>query len=336
MTFPFAVIGINHNHIYGQVNCLLAAGASFASYFAQEEALVAPFAAAFPQAVRLGDKRRILEDARIKMVLTSGVPVERAALAIEAMRHGKDFMSDKPGMTTLEQLADVRRVQRETARLYSVCYSEHFETASTVKAGELVHAGAIGQVVHTTGLGPHRLNKPLRPEWFFQRQRYGGILCDIAAHQCEQFLFFADAMQGEVTAAHVYNRNNPATPELQDVGEMMLRTGNVSGYVNVHWFTPDGLSTWGDGRLVIVGTEGTIELRKYVDVAGRPGKDHLFLTDGSGMRYVDCAGVDLPYGRALVQDVLNRTETAMPQERCFNAMELALKAQAMAEARGAH
>jgi hypothetical protein len=41
--------------------------------------------------------------------------------------------------------------------------------------------------------------------------------------------------------------------------------------------------------------------------------------------------VDLPYGGQLVNDVLNRTETAMSQEHCFLATELALKAQKQAK-----
>jgi predicted dehydrogenase len=331
MSIRFAVIGINHNHIYGQVECLLRGGAELAAFHAIEDDLAAAFAAKFPQAARVADKRRILEDASIALVVGAAIPDERAPLGVEVMRHGKDYMSDKPGMTSLAQLAEVRRVQAETGRIYSICYSEHFETRSTVRAGELVQAGAIGKVVNTTGLGPHRLNKPTRPAWFFDRKRYGGIITDIASHQCEQFLFFANTLEVEVVAATVANRAHPETPGLQDFGEFLLRTKDVTGYVRVDWFTPDGLPTWGDGRLVILGSEGYIELRKYVDIDGRPGKDHLFLVDGKGMQRIDCTNVELPYGPALIHDVINRTETAMGQAHCFKAMELALTAQALAE-----
>ena len=248
------------------------------------------------------------------------------------MRAGKDYLSDKPGMTSLEQLAEVRRVQAETGRIYSICYSEHFQTRSTVKAGELVQAGAIGKVINTVGLGPHRLNAKTRPDWFFQRARYGGILTDIASHQFEQFLFFAGTLDVEVASAAVANRGNPGTPELQDFGEALLRTPDATGYIRIDWFTPDGLPTWGDGRLTILGTEGYIELRKYVDPTGQPGADHLILVDQKGLQRIDCSNVELPFGRQLVADVLERTETAMTQEHCFKAMELALTAQAMAEA----
>jgi predicted dehydrogenase len=329
----FAVIGIDHRHIFGQVDCLLAAGAELVSFHPSGD-LLEWFVEKYPNAQKVDDPRRILEDRSIQLVVSAGVPCERAPLGIEVMRHGKDYMSDKPGLTSLEQLADVRRVQAETKRIYSICYSEHFETRSTVKAGELVHAGAIGRVVLTTGLGPHRLNKPTRPGWFFQRDKYGGILTDIASHQCEQFLFLTGADDAEVVSAMVANRANPETPGLQDFGEMSLRTKDASGYIRVDWFTPDGLPTWGDGRLFIVGTEGSIELRKYVDIGGAPGIDHLIMVDRKGVQRIDCANVVLPYGAALVHDILTREETAMPQARCFKAAELALTAQAMAERGG--
>jgi predicted dehydrogenase len=331
MTIRFAAIGINHSHIYGQVDCLLAAGAEFVAFHAIEDDLAKPFGEKYPQARRVADRRAILEDSSIQMVLTSAILNERADISIEAMRHGKDVMSDKPGMTSHAQLGAIKRVQAETGRIFSVCYSEHFETRSTVKAGELVQAGAIGEVIHTVGLGPHAIRNNQRPDWFFDRRRYGGILCDIGSHQCEQFLFFSGTLDAAVISATVNNRAHPDRPGLQDVGDMHLKTPKTTGYVRLDWFTPEGLPTWGDGRLTILGTEGYIELRKYIDIAGRPGKDHLFMVDKKGVQYVDCSDVALPYGPALVQDVLNRTETAMTQAHCFKAMELALDAQRLAE-----
>jgi predicted dehydrogenase len=330
-TLRFAAIGINHAHIHGQIDCLVRAGAELVGFHAPEDDLAKPFAERYPQAPRVAERKHLLEDSTIPLIISAGIPVERAPLGVEVMRHGKDYMTDKPGMTSFEQLDLVRRVQAETGRIYSVCYSEHFETRSTVKAGELIAKGAIGKVVNTTGLGPHKLKNLPRPDWFYQREKTGGILTDIASHQCEQFLFFADALDATVVAATVANRANPQTPELQDFGELLLRAGDVTGYVRVDWFTPDGLPIWGDGRLTVLGTEGYLELRKYIDIAGQPGADHLFLVDRKGMTRIDCTDVELPYGQQLIADIHNRTETAMPQARCFKAMELALTAQAMAE-----
>ncbi|MEO6012895.1 MAG: Gfo/Idh/MocA family oxidoreductase [Devosia sp.] len=331
MTIKIAAIGLTHSHIGGQVDCLLREGATLVGFWSDEEDVAVPFGQKYPSAKRAADRRELLEDPSIAMILTSAIPAKRAEIAIAAMQHGKDVMSDKPGMTSLDQLAEIRRVQEATGRIFSICYSEHFETRSTVKAGELVKAGAIGQVINTVGLGPHRLNNGARAPYFFDRRQYGGILCDIGSHQVEQFLFFTGSEDAEIVSATVANRGHPEHPGLQDAGDMHFRSDKATGYVRVDWFTPDGLGTWGDGRLTLVGTEGYIELRKYIDIAGRPGKDHLFLVDRKGTQYIDCAGEPLFYGRALIDDVLNRTETAMPQSRCYKAMELALKAQQMAD-----
>jgi predicted dehydrogenase len=327
----FAAIGLNHDHINGQVDSVIRGGGELVSFFAKEPDLAAAFAKRYPQAKPARSEREILEDPGLKLVVSASIPNERAPLGIEVMRHGKDFMVDKPGMTTLEQLADVRRVQAETKRIYSILYSERLENRATVKAGELVKAGAIGGVIQTIGLGPHRMRPQTRPAWFFQKERYGGILCDIASHQFDQFLFFTGSSQADVVASQVGNVHHRDTPGLEDFGDVMLRGNGGAGYIRVDWFTPDGLTTWGDGRLTVLGTDGFIEIRKNVDIAGRPGGSHLFVVDQKETRYVDCSGVPLPYGEQLVDDVLNRTETALPQAHCLLAMELALTAEKNAQ-----
>ncbi len=324
----FAAVGLNHGHIYGQVNLLLRAGAQFVSFYAKEPELAARFAQVYPQATQARSAEEILDDPTIPLIISAGIPVDRAPLGIEVMRRGKDYMVDKPGFTTLDQLAEARRVQQETGRIYSICYSEHFETRSTVYAGELVKAGAIGKVVQTIGLGPHRTNLPTRAEWFFQREKYGGVLCDIASHQFDQFLFFTGSTEAEIVISQVGNFKHPQYPGLEDFGDCTVRGNGGVGYLRVDWYTPDGLPVWGDGRCTILGTEGYIELRKYVDVAGRPGGEHLFLVDQKSVQYIDCSDKDLPYGRQLIEDIYHRTETAMTQKHCFLASELALKAQA--------
>jgi predicted dehydrogenase len=210
-------------------------------------------------------------------------------------------------------------------------YSERLGNRATVNAGELVKAGAIGRVIQTVGLGPHRLTLTQRPAWFFEHEKYGGVLCDIGSHQADQFLFFTGSTKADVVASQVGNVHHPQSPGLDDFGDMLLRGDGGMGYVRIDWFTPDGLATWGDVRLTILGTDGYIELRKNIDIAGRPGGDHLFLVDQKETRYVDCSKQALPYGEQLVSDILNRTETAMSQEHCFLASELALKAQKQAQ-----
>lgn len=327
----FSVIGLNHGHIYGQTQAMLRNGGQLVSFYAKEPELVAQFSKRFPDARLARSEQEILEDTGIQLVVSASIPLDRAPLGIRVMKHGKDFMVDKPGIITLDQLEEVRRVQKETGRIYSIMYSERFENRATVKAGELVQAGAIGKVIQTIGLGPHRMNIRSRPQWFFDKKYYGGIICDIGSHQCDQFLFFTGSTSGWVVASQTGNVHYTQYPAFEDFGDVMLRGDKGTGYIRVDWFTPDGLNTWGDGRLTILGTEGFIEIRKNTDIGGRSGGNHLFLVDGKETRYIDCSEQELPYGAQLAHDIVNRTETAMTQAHCFLATELALRAQAEAE-----
>lgn len=338
----FGVIGINHGHIYGQCDSVIRGGGELTKFYAAEDDLAAAFQERYPNVRRVRDERSILEDRQIKLVISAAIPVQRAPIGIRVMRAGKDYMADKPGIITLEQLAEVRRLQAETGRIYSITYSERFENRASVRAGELIQQGLIGDVVQTAGFGPHRIIPEVRPAWFWDPSQYGGIICDIGAHQMDQFLYYTGSTRAEVVASQIGNFHNRDHPAFQDFGDCMLRGDGGTGYVRLDWFTPRALPNWGDGRMTIIGSKGFIELRKYMDLGGRPGGSHLFFSTDEpttigeevagqpGVRYVDCSQVDLPYGRQVVDDVLNRTETAMPQAHCFLATQLALEAQARA------
>src|SRR5215213_1461814 len=327
----FSVIGINHGHIYSQVEAVTRGGGQFVSFYAKEPDLVASFSKRFPQVKLAASEKEILEDKSVQLILSSGIPSNRAPLGIRVMQHGKDYMSDKPGITSLEQLAEVRKVQKQTGRIYSIMYSERFENKATVKAGDLVASGAIGDVIQTIGLGPHRMNADTRPEWFFDKKYFGGIITDIGSHQFDQFLYFTNSTKADILVSQVGNVGHPQYPKFEDFGDITIRGNGGMGYIRIDWFTPDGLKTWGDGRLIVLGTEGYIEIRKNIDIAGREGGSHLFLVNEKETQYINCADVPLPYDQQLVDDVINRTETAMTQAHCFLATELALKAQKNAQ-----
>ena len=328
----FAAIGIDHRHIFGMAANLMAEGAEFGGWWTEgEPEPLEGFVKRFPDVPRVDHWQALLDDPSIDLIVISCIPRDRAAHAIAAMAAGKDVMTDKPGCTTMAQLDAIMAMQAKTGRIWSVDFSERFEVPAVTRAAELVAQGAIGRVVQTVGLGPHRLNRATRPDWFFDRAAYGGILTDIASHQIDQFLFFTGVKDAQITLASVANIAHPADPGLQDFGEIALSAPEGRGYIRVDWFTPDALPTWGDGRLTILGTEGYIELRKYVDVGGRPGTDHLVLVNGDRCEMIDASDAGLPYFARIIADIRDRTETAMPQEHAFTVMRLALQAQAMAE-----
>lgn len=334
MTIRFGVVGIEHRHIYHLIQGLLDAGASCAGYATShaDPLVLQGVRSRFPDLKAVESPEVLLDDDSIQLIVTADVPSRRAELAIDAMRRGKDVLTDKPGVTSFAQLAAVQEAVRETGRLFAICFSERHIVPSVAMALKLVQDGALGQVFHTLSMGPHRLNAATRPAWFFDKAHYGGILVDIASHQIDQFLVLtgsADAKVSHAACSHI----GQATPEsFQDFGEIALASQNnqARGYIRVDWFTPDGLPTWGDGRLFIAGTEGSIEIRKYLDIEGRQGGEHLFLCDRTGTRHIDCSQEPITFFRELVADVRNRTDRAVPQDHVFAVSRLALEADALA------
>lgn len=335
----FAVININHPHIYGMTNAIKRGGGELESVYAKEADLLAAFVKAYPDVKQAKSEAEILEDPSIHLVLSSGIPDERAPLGIRVMKHGKDYLADKPGIITLKQLDEVKKVHQETKRIYSIMYSERLENKGTEKASQLVKAGAIGRVIQTINVAPHRISNKfgtsglaVRPDWFWDKKRYGGILTDIGSHQFDQFLHFTNSTEAEILMSQVGNIHFPQAPLFEDFGDVMLTGNGGTGYIRVDWFTPNGLDSWGDGRLTILGTDGYIEVRKNIDIlSGNKGGNHLYLVNQKETLYMDCNNETLPFGPLFVDDVVNRTEIAMPQAHCFLATELALVAQKKAK-----
>lgn len=330
--FQFAALSLDHGHIYGMCNGLREAGGTLKWVYDPDQEKVQAFCKAYPEVRVAASQDQILQDNEIVLVAAAAIPNERGPLGVKVMQHGKHYFTDKAPFTTLEQLADAREAAAATGKTYAVYYSERLHVESAIFAGQLIHDGAIGRVLQVMGLGPHRLNAPARPDWFFQKEKYGGILCDIGSHQIEQFLYYAGCKDAQVQHSKIANYNNKQYPELEDYGDATLIGDNgASNYFRVDWFTPDGLSTWGDGRTIILGTQGYIELRKYTDIARSKSGDNLYLVNGEGERHLELKGkVGFPYFGALILDCLNGTELAMSQAHTFKAAELCLQAQKQA------
>lgn len=334
--FVFSAIALDHGHIYGMCNGLTEAGATLKYVYDPDPEKVSRFLKAFPQAIPAQSEEQVLQDPETRLIAGAAVTSERCALGLRAIRAGKDYFTDKAPLTTLEQLESAKRAVAETGRKYMCYYSERIHVESAVFAGQLIERGAIGKVLHIDGFGPHRLGAAGRPAWFFEKEKYGGILCDIGSHQIEQFLFFSGNQDARVQFSRIANYAHPEHPELDDFGDCSIVGENgATHYFRVDWYTPDGLSTWGDGRTFILGTEGYIELRKYVNVADDPAGDHVYLVNNDGEQHFAVHGkVGYPFFGQLILDCINRTENAMTQAHCFKAAELCVRAQLQAETIG--
>lgn len=323
----FALIGMDHNHVYNHAKLLLDAGAEFAGFYSDKPHLIAEFKERYPDAYLARSEAELLEDESIDIIGGAAMPSERARISIAAMRHGKDVVSDKPAVVSLAELDEIEKVQKETGRIWTLYINEHYGRRCSVKAGELVAQGAIGRVVQTSGFGPHYPRATTRPDWFFDHTISGGIIGDIGAHQIEQFLFFTGSTEAKITNSLVGNFGHPQFPEFEDYGEVSLEGNGGLGWFRVDWYTPRNIGVAGDIRLFVLGTEGYLEMRKYYDPAGRPGTEHLFMVNKEKTEFIDTENVEMPFGRLFLEDVRNRTYTAISQERCFLTIRLATEAE---------
>lgn len=327
--FPFAAIGLEHGHINGMCSELINAGGELAGVYDPDPQKIKDFLDKFPGTKVADSETELLENPAIKLIASAGIPSDRGSLGLRVLDSGKHYFTDKPAFTKREQVDAARKKTAETGLKWGIYYSERLRVESAVFAGQLIEEGAIGRVIQVIGTGPHLARKNIRPDWFFDPERFGGILCDIGSHQIEQFLYYTGAKDATVLHSKVGNYTFPDYPEFQDFGDATLLADNgATFYFRVDWLTPAGLGTWGDGRAFILGTDGYIELRKYIDIARDSSSNHLYLVNQEGEKHYELTGkVGFPFFGRFILDCINGTEEAMTQEHAFKAAELCIEAQ---------
>ena len=327
----FAVAGIEHLHVFELVGGLVGAGAIEVGHWGTPGPLLDAYRQWRPDSAEL-DLDTALR-AEVDLVVLAGIPSERATHAATALRSGASVLSDKPGVTTFEQLDSVLDAEEASTGRWWVLFSERFCNRAVLEAVRRVHAGAIGRVVDVVGLGPHTLAAAQRPDWFWSPTTSGGILADLATHQIDQFCAIADPdskAEVVVTSSSVGNLACPDHPSMQDVGRLTLAGGGAIGSHRVDYLSAAGLPSWGDCRLLITGTEGALEVRANVDPAGAPGSEHLIQVDADGTQRIDTSDVQIDWAQRLVADLRNGTDTLLSRDHIERVCRLALTAQAEA------
>lgn len=323
------VIGLDHIHGLVLAVRLWQAGATIARFHAEGSKNVAAMRLLGPKA-KSSSIDAIIEDPTIDLVVTAAIPRDRGSIAVRALRAGKHVVADKPGVTTLEGLAELDDAVAQSGKRWWVMFGERFENRAVAEACLRAQLGDVGRVVSVLGLGPHRMGADGRPDWFWDAEATGGILVDIGSHQADQFLMATGARTAEVVTASVGNVASPRHPGMQDIGQMVITGGGAVGTHRVDYLSPTGLKTWGDGRLMIVGTDGTIEVRTNVDVAGRKGKEHLIVVDAKGTRRLDATVRKVDWAARCVADVVDGSDTFVTQDHVRAVCDLTLRAQAAA------
>lgn len=319
------VVGLEHLHVLELVDELCAAGATVVAH-TDGDSLSSAFAG-WQSGSRPTDRSGVLSDPDVDLVVVAGVPADRADDSVAALESGRPVLSDKPGVTTTDQLERVRAAVDASQRRWWVLFSERFGVPAVRRAVELARSGAIGRVVGVQGSAPHRAAFESRPGWFADPARAGTLLVDLATHQVDQFV----ALTGDdvrVVHAAAGNVASPGFPAVHDVAELVLVGGGARGFHRVDFLEADGFPAWGDVRLVVTGTEGRLEVRTPV-TDGVAGPAELWITDHESHRRAE-----LPtrptWAEELLADLGDGGERLMPREHPFTVARVVLDAEACA------
>ena len=328
--FCFGVTGLNHTHINPMCTGLIEAGATLTHVYEQDEKLLEAFLKKHPTVSVCKSLDELLSIPTLELIATAAIPSDRSKIEILSMKAGKDVFTDKAPFLTKEELSEVKRTSLETGRKLFVYYGEFMHNEAAIFAKQLIDRDIIGKVAHIDIFAPHRLNAPYRPGWFFERDKTSGILTDIGSHQFQQFLEYAGTNRATLNSARVANYFSPEYEGFDDFGDATLTADNgITGYVRIDWMSPKGINTWGDGRVIILGSKGYIELRKNCNIGTEAViTNSVYVCTEDGVFTESVSGkVGYPFFTNLMKDVRNRTYTAMNEEQVYNAIELAITAQ---------
>jgi predicted dehydrogenase len=192
---------------------------------------------------------------RPDVAVIAGRYAERGTEAAAALRAGAHIIADKPLCTSLEQLNEVEQAVRVSGRSVTLLLEKR-GYPETLAAHEFIQTGGLGEIVGITSVGPHKLNPNTRPEWFFRRDEYGGIIGDLAVHDLDTALLFAPAQSAQVRGwVRAVAPNGFAH---YGVASVITPTTVISAEVS--WLTPQASDVHGDYRMRVVGTRGTLEI----------------------------------------------------------------------------
>lgn len=331
-SLSIAAIGMAHEHIYGQVRMLVAQGARLVGCYDADPEPCRKLLAEYPQAKIAQTEEELLNDPAVEVIVTAAVPSERANIGLRALAQGKHVFTDKPGIINQAQLSALKEATRNSGKKYLIYYQ--MRRAPLVwEMVRRIRSGDIGKVVQVMSVCPHRCGADARPDWFFDLARSGSILMDIGVHHLDLHLLFTGQARGNLRYARMDCVRFTEYEGFYDYGEALFEYagGSITGSFRLDWLSPDGLNAHGDGRFLVLGSEGYLDYRPSVELAGRVGKGHLFVVNQRESLALSPADVaPTTFSADLYQDFVDGGEKSMIQESIFNTAEMLLEAESEA------
>lgn len=184
---------------------------------------------------------KLFADSNVELVVVGDCYGSRGSLVIEALKHGKHVIADKPLCTKLSELDEIERLSKEKNLTVSCMFTMRFEDKiNSVK--ELIDSGELGEINNVYFGGQHPLQYGRRPSWYFEEGKHGGVINDIAIHGVDLLSYLLGDSIDKISGARCWNKYAKAEPEFLDSAQFMATTKNGGGVIaDVSYAIPDGV-----------------------------------------------------------------------------------------------
>ena len=205
------------------------------------------------------DYLALLDVVKPDVVSLCGPFEQHTGMSIEALQRSIHVFCEKPVSLNLNELEKLRNVlvgkpEVHFSAMMGLRYNPAFYTA-----WGLVQQGAIGKVRLLNGQKSYKLG--VRPDYYRQRETYGGTIPWVGSHAIDWIHWFSQAQFLSVSAYHsTLGNRGLGTLEATALCQFKL-TDDIMASVTVDYLRPSQSTTHGDDRLRVVGTEGVVEVR---------------------------------------------------------------------------
>ena len=195
----------------------------------------------------------------LDIVAVSPLYYLHAEVTVAALRAGHAVYCEKPLALTLESLADVREAQAASGLPIGIMLDFRYHPTFHA-ARRLVAEGAIG--TPTVAYGQKSYKRGNRPDFYRQRETFGGITPWVGIHAIDWVRYVAGVDYRAVTSQHV-KLHRPDYPDMEDAATCIYELANGgSAVMSFDFLRPAGAPTHGDDRLRILGEKGALEIRE--------------------------------------------------------------------------
>ena len=205
------------------------------------------------------DYHALLARDDIDVIASFQLPVHQGETVIAALEAGFPVLSEKPMVTSQEELDRVIEILQQNPSLHVGQLFSRRGNPVYRAVREVVNSGQIGEVALAYALIAATERRGDRPEWFFDRRLSAGPVLDLLIHDIDIVRWITGLEYTSVIGTEG-NFGRPDDAHYHNAGQLLFRMdGGVSAVMEHHRLVPPSLGRM-DNRLKILGAEGQAEI----------------------------------------------------------------------------